>query len=80
MALFNDDNLKNKLVNLNMSQQSIQTLSLWLIHNKKHANTVVNVWFKELSKGKASFYQSKQTDDILRGYHILHYQKINSIS
>ncbi|KAF2358447.1 Cell-cycle alteration and expression-elevated protein in tumor [Trinorchestia longiramus] len=33
-----------------MSQQSIQTLSLWLIHHKKHAHTVVNVWMRELMK------------------------------
>ncbi|XP_018023567.1 regulation of nuclear pre-mRNA domain-containing protein 1B [Hyalella azteca] len=50
MALFNEDGLKKKLNDLNMSQQSIQTLSLWLIHHKKHAHTVVNVWMRELMK------------------------------
>ncbi|KAG0726576.1 Regulation of nuclear pre-mRNA domain-containing protein 1B [Chionoecetes opilio] len=48
MASFNEDGLKKKLDDLNMSQQSIQTVSLWLIHHKKHAHTVVNVWYREL--------------------------------
>ncbi|XP_042209725.1 regulation of nuclear pre-mRNA domain-containing protein 1A-like isoform X1 [Homarus americanus] len=48
MANFNEDGLKKKLDDLNMSQQSIQTVSLWLIHHKKHAHTVVNVWYREL--------------------------------
>ncbi|ROT66913.1 Regulation of nuclear pre-mRNA domain-containing protein 1B [Penaeus vannamei] len=48
MAGFNEDALKKKLDDLNMSQQSIQTVSLWLIHHKKHAHTVVNVWYREL--------------------------------
>ncbi|KAK3873744.1 hypothetical protein Pmani_021326 [Petrolisthes manimaculis] len=48
MASFNEDSLKKKLDDLNMSQQSIQTVSLWLIHHKKHAHTVVNLWYREL--------------------------------
>ncbi|KAK8725248.1 hypothetical protein OTU49_010774 [Cherax quadricarinatus] len=48
MASFNEDGLKKKLDDLNMSQQSIQTVSLWLIHHKKHAHNVVNVWYREL--------------------------------
>ncbi|KAJ9575459.1 hypothetical protein L9F63_007664, partial [Diploptera punctata] len=32
------------------SQQSIQTLSLWLIHHRKHHATIVKVWFRELQK------------------------------
>ncbi|XP_076055472.1 regulation of nuclear pre-mRNA domain-containing protein 1A isoform X2 [Oratosquilla oratoria] len=54
MANFNEDGLKKKLDDLNMSQQSIQTLSLWLIHHKKHAHTVVNVWLRELVKASES--------------------------
>lgn len=54
MAGFNEDALKKKLDDLNMSQQSIQTVSLWLIHHKKHAHTVVNVWYRELVTGKFS--------------------------
>ncbi|MCL4127120.1 UNVERIFIED_CONTAM: hypothetical protein GTU68_002130, partial [Idotea baltica] len=50
MASFNEDGLRKKLSDLNMTQQSIQTMSLWLIHHKKHAHNIVNIWFKELVK------------------------------
>jgi uncharacterized protein (DUF2249 family) len=51
MAGFTESALSKKLSELNSSQQSIQTLSLWLIHHRKHHATIVNVWFKELQKG-----------------------------
>jgi len=52
MAGFTETALAKKLADLNSSQQSIQTLSLWLIHHRKHHATIVKVWFKELLKGK----------------------------
>ncbi|XP_031781851.1 regulation of nuclear pre-mRNA domain-containing protein 1B isoform X3 [Nasonia vitripennis] len=52
MAGFTESALIKKLVELNPSQQSIQTLSLWLIHHRKHHSTIVKVWFKELCKSK----------------------------
>lgn len=52
MAGFTESALIKKLVELNPSQQSIQTLSLWLIHHRKHHSTIVKVWFKELCKCK----------------------------
>ncbi|XP_015914877.1 regulation of nuclear pre-mRNA domain-containing protein 1B [Parasteatoda tepidariorum] len=54
MAGFTDAALEKKLTDLNNSQQSIQTLSLWLIHHRKHHKTIVQVWFKELKKAKPS--------------------------
>lgn len=54
MAGFTDSALEKKLTDLNNSQQSIQTLSLWLIHHRKHHKTIVHVWFKELKKAKPS--------------------------
>lgn len=53
MTSFSEGALEKKLSELNNSQQSIQTLSLWLIHHRKHCKTIVQVWFKELVKGKA---------------------------
>lgn len=50
MAGFTESALVKKLMELNPSQQSIQTLSLWLIHHRKHHATIVKVWFKELCK------------------------------
>nr|CAD7394028.1 unnamed protein product [Timema cristinae] len=54
MAGFTESALAKKLSDLNSSQQSIQTLSLWLIHHRKHHATIVKVWFKELVKAKDS--------------------------
>lgn len=39
---------------LNPSQQSIQTLSLWLIHHRKHHSIIVKTWIKELQKAPTS--------------------------
>lgn len=54
MAGFTEPALAKKLVELNNSQQSIQTLSLWLIHHRKHHKSIVQVWFKELKKAKST--------------------------
>lgn len=49
---FTDTVFIKKLAELNNSSQSIQTLSLWLIHHRKHYSTVVKIWLRELIKGK----------------------------
>ncbi|XP_071957617.1 regulation of nuclear pre-mRNA domain-containing protein 1B-like [Antedon mediterranea] len=54
MSTFSESVLKEKLGSLSNSQQSIQTLSLWLIHHRKHAKSIVNVWHAELQKTKIS--------------------------
>ncbi|XP_054286875.1 regulation of nuclear pre-mRNA domain-containing protein 1B isoform X1 [Macrosteles quadrilineatus] len=51
MAGFTDTALSKKLDDLNASQQSIQTLSLWLIHHRKHHEAIVKMWARELQKG-----------------------------
>ena len=43
--------LELKLRDLNASMQSIQSVSKWLIHNRKYAKTTVGVWFREMQKG-----------------------------
>ncbi|XP_077290732.1 regulation of nuclear pre-mRNA domain-containing protein 1B [Arctopsyche grandis] len=48
MSGFTETALVKKLHDLNCSQQSIQTLSFWLIHHRKHHATVVSIWFREL--------------------------------
>uniref|UniRef100_V5HF20 Putative regulation of nuclear pre-mrna domain protein n=1 Tax=Ixodes ricinus TaxID=34613 RepID=V5HF20_IXORI len=52
MSGFTEAALERKLAELNNSQQSIQTLSLWLIHHRKHHKTIVHVWLRELKKAK----------------------------
>lgn len=50
MAGFTEAGLVKKLSDLNPSAASIQTLSLWLIHHRKHHQNIVKTWFKELLK------------------------------
>ncbi|RUS80586.1 hypothetical protein EGW08_011641 [Elysia chlorotica] len=52
MSSFSDSNLVKKFDELNNTQQSIQTLSLWLIHHRKHSKTIIQVWYRELEKAK----------------------------
>lgn len=52
MSGFTEGALIKKLLDLNASQQSIQTLSLWLIHHRKHHHVIVKIWYKELLKGQ----------------------------
>ncbi|KAL3860622.1 hypothetical protein ACJMK2_010719 [Sinanodonta woodiana] len=49
---FSESSFTKKLIELNNTQQSIQTLSLWLIHHRKHSKTIVQVWLRELQKAK----------------------------
>ncbi|XP_017058872.1 regulation of nuclear pre-mRNA domain-containing protein 1B [Drosophila ficusphila] len=48
MSAFTETALLKKLGELNSSQQSIQTLSLWLIHHRKHSASIVKTWQREL--------------------------------
>ena len=50
MSSFSEKVLVEKIGALNNSQQSIQTMSLWLIHHRKHAKAIVKVWFEELQR------------------------------
>ncbi|KAG1655439.1 Regulation of nuclear pre-mRNA domain-containing protein 1B [Nymphon striatum] len=54
MSGFTESALEKKLIELNSSQQSIQTLSLWLIHHRKHYKTIIQVWYRELKRAKAN--------------------------
>nr|XP_028557937.1 regulation of nuclear pre-mRNA domain-containing protein 1A isoform X1 [Podarcis muralis] len=52
MSAFSESALERKLLELSNSQQSVQTLSLWLIHHRKHSPLIVAVWERELRKAK----------------------------
>ncbi|XP_060793717.1 regulation of nuclear pre-mRNA domain-containing protein 1B isoform X2 [Neoarius graeffei] len=54
MSSFSESALEKKLSELSNSQQSVQTLSLWIIHHRKHSGAIVRVWHKELKKAKSS--------------------------
>ncbi|KAG7275965.1 hypothetical protein CRUP_008453 [Coryphaenoides rupestris] len=51
MSSFSESALEKKLSELSNSQQSVQTLSLWVIHHRKHSPLIVRVWHRELKKG-----------------------------
>ena len=54
MSAFSEAALEKKLSELSNSQQSVQTLSLWLIHHRKHSRPIVTVWERELRKGESA--------------------------
>ncbi|XP_019396333.1 PREDICTED: regulation of nuclear pre-mRNA domain-containing protein 1A isoform X2 [Crocodylus porosus] len=54
MSAFSEAALERKLSELSNSQQSVQTLSLWLIHHRKHSTLIVSVWERELRKAKSN--------------------------
>ena len=54
MSSFSELALEKKLSELSNSQHSVQTLSLWLIHHRKHAGPIVSVWHRELRKAKSN--------------------------
>ncbi|XP_048695250.2 regulation of nuclear pre-mRNA domain-containing protein 1A isoform X3 [Caretta caretta] len=54
MSAFSEAALERKLSELSNSQQSVQTLSLWLIHHRKHSGLIVTVWERELRKVSSS--------------------------
>ncbi|XP_061759691.1 regulation of nuclear pre-mRNA domain-containing protein 1B isoform X2 [Nerophis ophidion] len=54
MSSFSEAALEKKLTELSSSQQSVQTLSLWIIHHRKHSGLIVKVWHRELKKAKTS--------------------------
>lgn len=47
-----EENLEKKMLNVTNTQDSIQSLSLWLIHHKSHNKRVAEVWLKTVKKGK----------------------------
>uniref|UniRef100_H3D372 Regulation of nuclear pre-mRNA domain containing 1B n=1 Tax=Tetraodon nigroviridis TaxID=99883 RepID=H3D372_TETNG len=54
MSTFSESALEKKLSELSSSQQSVQTLSLWIIHHRKHSALIVKVWHRELKKAKSN--------------------------
>uniref|UniRef100_A0A8C9S6J0 Regulation of nuclear pre-mRNA domain containing 1B n=1 Tax=Scleropages formosus TaxID=113540 RepID=A0A8C9S6J0_SCLFO len=54
MSSFSENALEKKLAELSNSQQSVQTLSLWIIHHRKHSALIVRVWHRELKRAKTS--------------------------
>jgi regulator of Ty1 transposition protein 103 len=52
MSEFNVSSFERKAREVTGSQQSIQTLSVWAIHYRKHAKEIVEAWLRELLAAK----------------------------
>ena len=54
MASFSIKSFDKKLKEMSSRQDSVQTLSLWLIHHRAHSRAIVNLWLDRMKKGKNS--------------------------
>lgn len=50
----NEANLEKKFSSVTNTQDSIQTLSLWILHHRAHHKKIVDIWMKVLRKAKIS--------------------------
>ncbi|KAL8602315.1 hypothetical protein ACOMHN_022828 [Nucella lapillus] len=51
----NEENVEKRLMSVTNSQDSIQSLSLWIIHHKTHHTRIAELWYKIMKKsGKPS--------------------------
>lgn len=57
MSSFSTSSLVKKLRDLTTSQQSVQSLSNWLIHHRKHAKVALEVWQREFTKGTGALVE-----------------------
>ena len=51
MATFNAKSFEKKLNAMDLSQTSIQTVSLWIIHHRQSIREIVAVWIEMMKKG-----------------------------
>ncbi|XP_065836663.1 regulation of nuclear pre-mRNA domain-containing protein 2-like [Oscarella lobularis] len=58
MAGFAVESLLRKLQKVNESAESIESLSLWLIHHAKHAKTIADAWIQVYQDAKSDRYKA----------------------
>ena len=51
MSSYSSELLQEKLSRLNSTQESIETLSLWIIHHKQYASTSISTWMEDMKSG-----------------------------
>ena len=51
MSSFSEQALQEKLTRLTVSQDSIETLSSWMIHHRSHAAATVTKWLQNVHQG-----------------------------
>jgi hypothetical protein len=55
MSAFSAQALEDKITHLSLSQDSIETLSLWITQYKAYAKDSVEVWLTQTKKGNSHF-------------------------
>lgn len=55
MATLDESHVEKKFRNASITQESIQSLSLWVVHHKAQHEKIVNIWFNVLKKCKLKF-------------------------
>ena len=65
MSSFSVQGFQEKLNRLTPSQDSIETLSLWVIHHKAHGKTSAAVWQDNVEKGNYE-WGSRVNNPLLR--------------
>ena len=51
MATFNAKSFEKKLNAMDLSQTSVQTVSLWIIHHRQHVKEILSIWIDMMKKG-----------------------------
>lgn len=51
-SVFNEESFLNKLDRVTPTQDSIQSLSLWIIHHKMSHDTICRLWLRKLNECK----------------------------
>ena len=53
---FNEENFLKKLDSVTPTQESIQSLALWIIHHKANHEVICRLWLKKLNECKFISY------------------------
>ena len=51
-SIFNEESFLKKLDHVTPTQDSIQSLALWIIHHKNNHETICRLWLKKLNDCK----------------------------
>lgn len=51
-SIFNEESFMKKLDGLTPTQESIQTMALWIIHHKNNHEILCNLWMRRLKDSK----------------------------
>ena len=67
MSSYNKKSLEDKLHRLNSSQESVETLSHWIIHHKQYAEESIRLW-KDFFKESQFIIMTNILIEIIRTY------------